>query len=148
MRQRQRVEVSDFIFYAILLIGIIAVGVILMTFVKVKGLLGPVFGIAALVLLVYWFREFKRTAKEELLPAARSPSRGWTYDVIKDEYGITVVAWVPGPEEQVRVQLAGRALKIRGGSGFQKTVDLPEKTEITNMTYVNGILNVRLRKLI
>ena len=81
-----------------------------------------------------------------MIPAIAS-KKMWVYDIIDSQDGITFVAEVPGPEDQVRVELIDRTLKIQGGQEFAREVRLPKAAEIIESRYVNGVLNVRLKKI-
>ena len=63
---------------------------------------------------------------------------------MKDE--VTLVADVPGPKEEIKVQLDGEKLEIRGGNNFFKTVTLPKILNILNTNYLNGVLEVKLKR--
>ncbi|MEM4415966.1 MAG: hypothetical protein QXH32_08400, partial [Candidatus Caldarchaeum sp.] len=59
---------------------------------------------------------------------------------------VDLTAQVPGPESNVKVELLGRKLVLKGGMGFRRTVKLPYDAILRELRYVNGILNARLVK--
>lgn len=146
-RTRLKTDISDIISIAVLIIGVVVVGIILTLLVRLqRGLLGIIPGALAVTLLVYWLREFRRMARKELLPR-NIPKKQWTYELVEGGEEITLVAEVPGPEESVDAKVYERRLKIKGGNNFEKEVALPINSEILQTSYVNGVLHVRLRKV-
>jgi HSP20 family molecular chaperone IbpA len=146
MKKGSRADMRDDLSLAILLIGIVVIGLILMLIVRVqRGLLGLILSGLTIVLLVYWLREFKRTVKKELIPETPLKRAEWTYELIEDEDGITILAEVPGPEDQVKVETVDGKLEIKSVN-FQKVVKLLQDVSIISKSYVNGVLNVRLKK--
>ncbi|MEM2905401.1 MAG: hypothetical protein QW057_00730 [Candidatus Bathyarchaeia archaeon] len=134
---RREPSEAGIIFVIALAIGLAVIAIIAVRFVRVqRGLLGPILAVAAAALLVYWLREL-------LIPSRPR----WLFDILEDENEITLVAEVPGPEDEVEVKLEGRRVVIKGGGGFRRTVKLGEKAEIIERSYVNGVLNLRLRRL-
>lgn len=146
MKRRPRADKQDNVSLAILLIGIIVISIILMLIVRVqRGLLGLVLAGLAVALLVYWLREFKRAAKKELMPEVLSKRAGWTYELIEDKDEVVFLAEVPGPEDQIKVEIIDSTLEIKS-TDFQKAVKLHHDVSIFSKSYVNGILNVKLKK--
>ncbi len=146
MKRKSRVDVWNDVSLAILLIGIVVIGIILMLIVRVqRGLLGFILAGLAVILLVYWLREFRRTVKKELMPEVPSKRAEWTYELIEDKDEVTIVAEVPGPENQVEVEIINNTLEIKS-TNFQKAIIFPHDVSIISKSYVNGILNVKLRK--
>ena len=146
---RLRKQAQDEVYsFAILVIGIIVIGFILLVMIRIqRGLLGFILAGAAILFLVYWLREIRRTIQREMMPPIASKQKTWVYDIIDRQDGITVVAEVPGPEDKVKVELFERTLKIQGGQAFTRELNLPKDAEIVESHYVNGVLNIRLRKI-
>jgi len=139
---------EEMLSFALLIIGIVVIGVILILIVRVqRGWLGVILAGLAAVLLAYWLKETRKTIREELAPTSYIKSKKWIHEVIDAEAEVTVVAEVPGPEEKVKVKLMGNTLEISGGHNYEKIIELPGRAEIVKTTYVNNVLNVRLRKL-
>ncbi|WP_309492539.1 Hsp20/alpha crystallin family protein [Candidatus Hecatella orcuttiae] len=138
---------EDLISAAILLLGLIVIGFLLILIIRVqRGLLGIVLAGLAVFLLVYWLRELRKTVKEEWLAVPVQQQVEWAYDLIDRDSELILVAEVPGPEDQVKVKLEGRVLEIAGGHGFHKRVKLPRNVEKPETTYNYGVLEVRLKK--
>ncbi|MFH1328579.1 MAG: hypothetical protein ABIH76_07060 [Candidatus Bathyarchaeota archaeon] len=140
---------ADTASFAILAIGIIFITIVLTLIVRVqRGLLGIILAGLAVVLLVYWLREIRKTVNKEWLGAEPpSKSQDWAYDIIDGKDDLTVVAEVPGPEDQVKVDLTGQTLEVKGGQNFKKTMKIPKNAGIIKVSYVNRVLNIKLRKL-
>jgi len=146
-RTRLKTDLTEVISVAVLIIGVVVVGVIIVLLVRIqRGLLGIVIGGVAAALLVYWLREFRKMATKELFPRSL-PKKEWTYELLEDSEEMTFVAEVPGPEENVSVKVHEHSLTIKGGNNFEKKVTLPTNSEAVQTSYVNGVLNVKLRKL-
>ncbi|MCP8321157.1 MAG: hypothetical protein H3Z52_09495 [archaeon] len=146
MKRRSRANVRDDLSLAILLIGIVVIGLILMLFIRVqRGLLGFVLAGLAIILLVYWLREFRKTVKKELMPEITPKGAEWAYEIIEDKDEITILAEVPGPEDQIKVEIVNGKLEIKS-TNFQKAVKLLHGVSIISKSYVNGVLSVRLKR--
>ncbi|MGQ9469070.1 MAG: hypothetical protein ACUVTD_04505 [Nitrososphaerales archaeon] len=146
MKRKQRPNAWNDLSLAILLIGIVVISLILMLIVRVqRGLLGLVLAGLAVVLLVYWLREFRRAVKKELVPEIPLKKAEWTHELIEDKDEIIFLAEVPGPEDQIKVEITDSTLEVKS-INFQKVVKLPHKVSIFSKSYVNGVLNVRLKK--
>jgi len=139
-------ETSDMTTLTITIIGLVVIGLILMVFVRIqRGLLGFILAGLAVALLTYWLKEIRKTIKKELLPSAPSNKPEWNYDLIENDDELTVVAEVPGPEDHIKVKLTGRTLEIKSRD-FQKMIRLPKDSRILTTSYLNGVLNIKLRK--
>jgi len=125
---------------------------LLVFFLRVsRGLLGIVLAGLAVVLILYWIRELRRTVKQEWhsipRPAPITTYRDtWDYELVDNGNTITLVAVVPGPASEVKARIEGHVLAIQGGSGFRKLVKLPTRLSIRAISYVNGVLNVKLQR--
>ncbi len=148
MRGKPRNEAPSTIMLAVLIIGVIIIGVILMLLVRVqRGLLGIILAALASGLLIYWLREVRGIVKQEFSSSGVTRSKPeWNYDLMEMKDEVTLVADVPGPEEEIKVQLEGEKLEIRGGNNFFKTVKLPKILNILNTNYLNGVLEVKLKR--
>jgi len=132
--------------FAILIIGIVIIGIILMLIIRVqRGLLGVILGGVAAFLLVYWLIEIRRTMRDEWSPISKPKPSAWTYDLLKQGSKITFVAEVPGPESEVRTRLTGNILEVMGGQNFYKQIRLPSEAEEAKTTYHNGVIEVRMK---
>jgi len=148
MRGRPGKEAPGTIMLVVSIIGVIIIGIILMSLVKVqRGLLGIILAALASGLLIYWLREVRGIVKKEFSSDGVTRSKPeWNYDLMEMKDEVTLVADVPGPEEEIKVQLEGGKLEIRGGNNFFKTVNLPKILNILNTNYLNGVLEVKLKR--
>ena len=122
-------------------------GIIALTFLlaRLRGVVGLLFGGLAAVLLVYWLRELRKGIRlERVRPLARSSN--WSYDIIDYPEEVSVVAEVPGPVERVSARLQAGTLQIAGGNDFVRSIAVSNAVSVLRTTYVNGVLNVRLKK--
>ena len=128
------------------IISIAVVALLLILLFKVKGgILGMVLGAVAVATLIYWLKEIKKIFREE--KAYPTGEVEWFYDLIDDGEGVTLIAKVPGPAEEVKVRLHKGVLEIRGGGNFERRVQVPKEVELQDKSYINGVLHVRLQKL-
>ncbi|MFQ5710417.1 MAG: Hsp20/alpha crystallin family protein [Candidatus Geothermarchaeales archaeon] len=131
---------------AVLIIGLIVIGLLLRLIIREqRGLLGILLAGVTVAMLVYWLREARRTVREELKPIA-APQESWVYEIHEEEEAVTLIAQVPGPEEQVKVKLLDDGLEIRGGGNFYKRLSLPSRVESHTVAYRHGVLEVRMKK--
>ncbi len=130
----------------ILVAGVFLVGVLLIFLVRVqRGLLGLILAGLAAALVVYWMREIRQMMKKELGPG--QTSKKWNYDILEGKDTVTFVADVPGPVEDIKVELREESLTIFGGDSFKKKVSIPKGLSLIDVSYVNGVLNVKLSRL-
>ncbi|MCX8191740.1 MAG: Hsp20/alpha crystallin family protein, partial [Nitrososphaerales archaeon] len=128
------------------ILGIFIIGIILAIMARVeRGLWGVVLAGLTGAILIYWLREVVKMVKSEWGKQVVIREE-WRYDIIDESNGLTVVAEVPGPEGEVKVRVIDRELEIKGGNNFKKTFKLNGDMEISQITYVNGVLQVKLRK--
>ncbi|MCL5317852.1 MAG: Hsp20/alpha crystallin family protein [Thaumarchaeota archaeon] len=136
---------ADVVSMFILVAGVFLVGVLLLFLVKVqRGLLGLILAGLAAALVVYWLREIRQMMKKELGPG--QTAKKWNYDILEGKDNVTFVAEVPGPIEDIKVELRDGSLTIFGGDGFKKKVSIPKGLSLIDISYVNGVLNVRLSR--
>lgn len=105
-----------------------------------RGLLGIALTIAVILLGFYWFRELRKT-----LTRYRGVER-FPFELVEEGEMILLTAQVPGPENEVEVEVAGKRLLVRGGGGFRRVIKLPYRAILLSSSYINGVLHVRLVK--
>lgn len=127
------------IFTAILIIFLVLV-IISLTARFQRSLLGLALVIALTLLGFYWFRELRKAL------ISRRYVEKYPIELIEKDGLILLTAQVPGPEEEVVVELRGEKLLVKGGGGFKRIVKLPYKVSILTRTYLNGVLHLQLRK--
>jgi len=128
------------------IISIAVVALLLIILFKLKGgILGIVVGTIAVVTLIYWLREIRKIFKEEK-PYYPGEAE-WFFDLLNEEEGVTFIARVPGPAEEVKVKLINNVLEIKGSGDFMRKVEVPEGTRLQNKSYINGVLHVRLQRV-
>lgn len=138
--------INDIASMFVLVTGVFLIGVLLLFLIRVqRGLLGLILAGLAAALVIYWMREIRQMVKGEF--EAAPPAKKWTYDIIEGNDLVTFVAEVPGPTEEVKVELRDKSLAVFGGEGFKKKVAVPKGLILDDTSYVNGILNVRLNRL-
>jgi len=127
-------------------LALIAIALVLLATIRFqRGLIGFILAGLAIALAIYWIKELYTAAKKETAPTIAKHKK-WFYDIIDEKENIIIVAEVPGPEEMVKAEVVGRTVKIYGGQDFAKEVKLPKDCEIVQSSYINGVLNVKLRK--
>lgn len=142
---RRAKDMAEVASMAIFILGLFLIGILLLFLIRVqRGLLGLILAGLAAALTVYWLTEIRRMVKGG--SESKPPSKKWTYDIIEGKEAVTVVAEVPGPAENVKVELRGGSLTILGGESFKKKVSVSKDLRLGDSSYVNGVLNVRLKK--
>lgn len=142
--KRREAYRDDALKLSTLALALIAIALILLVTVRLqRGMIGFVLAGLAIVLVIYWLKELYSAARKEMTPTI---AKKWFYDIIDEKESITIVAEVPGPEEKVRAEVLGRTIRIYGGQDFTKEVKLPKDCELVHTSYINGVLNVKLRK--
>ncbi|MBM3898439.1 MAG: Hsp20/alpha crystallin family protein [Thaumarchaeota archaeon] len=127
--------------------GIAMLGVIVVVITRFqRGLLAIVLSALAGALLIFWLFELKKIFRQNTNPFDNQKRR-WTYDLIPTSDAIIFVAEVPGPDSSVSVELKKGKLRVKSSGDFAKEIELADPVEIIGSTCVNGILNVRLRKI-
>src|SRR3990170_776945 len=120
--RRKTVPADDMIFLMTTVLSLAIVGVIVIRLIRIqRGLLGFVLAALAIVLIVYWMKEFRKTVREELFKMkVRRPSskRDLIYDVVDHGPDMIVIAEIPGPEDEVKAHVIDSNLVILGGQGF------------------------------
>ena len=131
---------------AIGVIGILFLGIYLRLLLRGGGLLGVVLASLAVGLLAYWIREATQLFKTK---EKTQPIQRWDVDVIEDPNNITIVTRIPDPCEKVAVFLKGRVLQVKGErSNLKLDIPLKEDVKISDSTYKNRVLQVKLKKLL
>lgn len=147
VQSSRKANTGEWVSFTIVVIGLVAVGAIVILLTRLqRGMIGVVLAIVATLLLIYWLREFRKTVAKDLGLPSPPPKKEMMLDIIKGSGGVTVVAEVPGPEDQVKVDLKGQTLDIVGGMKFKKAVNIDGHAKIDTVTYLNGVLTVRLKK--
>lgn len=128
------------------IISVAAAVLLLIVIFKFKGgILGMVLGAIVVAVLIYWLREMNKIVGEER--AYPTSEAEWFYDLIDKGESIVLTANVPGPPEDVKVELHEGLLEIRGGGGFTQRVEVPKEAKIKDKSYINGVLHVSLQRL-
>ena len=145
MKTRKKTDIEEMVNSILLVVGIVVLGTIVVVVTRFqRGLLAFVLSALAVGLLIFWLVELRRMFKS---PDLKGHQRKWTYDIIAADDEITFVAEVPGPDDTVMVELNNGKLRVKSTRDFAKEVELREQVELISSTCVNGILNVRLRKV-
>ena len=128
-----------------LLVGGGAVLALILTLSRFRGVVGLFFGVLATLLLIYWLRELRHNINlGRIRPLSRSSK--WSYDIIEYPEEVSIVAEVPGPAEKVSARLDAGNLQISGGNDFLRNIVITNAVSVLRTTYVNGVLDVRLKK--
>ncbi len=147
-RQKKFSINDDTLNFFIVISGLIAISSLVLIITRFqRGLFAFVISGLAALLLVYWLFELRKTIKDGPVTIRSKERREWVYDLISAKDEITFLAEVPGPDEEVRIELKDRKLRVIAPRGFFREVELPTQVEIIGSRCVNGILNVRFRKV-
>tara|TARA_Y100000815_G_C13032583_1_gene383691 strand:+ start:108 stop:554 length:447 start_codon:yes stop_codon:yes gene_type:complete len=112
-----------------------------------RGIIGIVLVIIAILFFVYWIKEFRKTISKSLNLPIQPIKKEFIFDLIEDKDITTIIADVPGPKPQIKVDIKDTSLHIIGGMNFKKEIDIGNNKEIINIKYINGTLTVKLKTL-
>ena len=131
------------------LLGVIILSVVVILVTRFQhGLFAFIISGVAGVLIVYWLIELKKTIRNTPVTVRRArEQKQWDYDIISANDEITFIAEVPGPDDDIKIELKDRKLKVIGSRSFSRVVELPVQVEIIESRCINGILNVKFRRL-
>ena len=145
--RRKRRRNDDSFNLIMMALGAIIISIVLVTTIRFqRGLFGFLLAGLAVALIVFWLKDIRKTVRKEMMPTIAKQKK-WFYDVIENSENITLVAEVPGPQEQVKIEVLERKIKIIGGKDFSREVNLSKKVELLNSSYINGMLNITLKKV-
>ncbi|MEM0090485.1 MAG: hypothetical protein QXP86_05480 [Nitrososphaerota archaeon] len=133
-------RVQEFRPVTIMLLTVLMIVVIVFALRMHRGFVGIVLVSVTVFILFYWIKEIRKMLK-------KSGLRDFIYEVLYDGNYISIIAQVPGPEDDVKVLVLGKRIIIKSGSGFRKTVVLPHKVELVDKSYKNGVLTIKMQKL-
>ncbi|MCZ6648810.1 MAG: hypothetical protein ACE1ZC_04935 [Nitrososphaerales archaeon] len=150
MSRQKRFSLSDDTLNFFLVIsGLIVVSSVVLIVTRFqRGIFAFIISGLAVLLLVYWLFELRKTIKDGPVTIRKGKERReWVYDLISAKDEITFLAEVPGPDDEVRIELKDKKLRVIAPRGFFREVELPTQVEIIESRCVNGILNVRFRRV-
>lgn len=128
--------------FTVLLVILLALILVSLTARFQRSLLGLALVIALGLLAFYWVRELRKAV------SSRMTVEKYPVEIIEKDGLILLTAQVPGPEEEVKVELKGTKLLVMGGKGFRRIIKLPYRATILTRSYLNGVLHLQLRKTI
>ena len=150
MSRQKRFSLSDDTLNFLLVIsGLIVVSSVVLIVTRFqRGIFAFIISGLAVLLLVYWLFELRKTIKDGPVTIRKGKERReWVYDLISAKDEITFLAEVPGPDDEVKIELKDKKLRVIAPRGFFREVELPTQVEIIESRCVNGILNVRFRRV-
>lgn len=111
-----------------------------------RGLLGLLLGALAVGLTIYWLRHIYTAVSRERSLFSALKAEPWRPDIIDVGDELLVVGKIQPPKDKINVQVREKTLEVVSGSDFRVRVTLPAEAETSNMSYRNGVLEIRLRK--
>jgi len=166
--KRQSREWEEFISFLTTVAGIAVIGITVALLVRLqRGLLGVTLSVIAVGVLAFWLSEVRGLLRKRYQGVKAFPDRGaggpgspraymlqqdlkdelWTYDLYDEDGETVLVAKVPGPEDDIMVNLSDGRLEIAGGRNFSRSLKIPGKVRISRVTYKNGVLVVGFTRL-
>jgi len=139
-------KIPGLINFLVILVSLVIGGIILIIILRLeRGFLGLILGGASIALFVYWVREFKKIINDDKQFPSLSNRKKWQYDIFENDNEITIVAEVPGPEKEILIDIINKTVKI-SNENFSEDIKLKKEVSIINKSYLNGILNLKLKK--
>ena len=139
-------KIPGLINFLVILVSLVIGGIILIIILRLeRGFLGLILGAASIALFVYWVREFKKIINDDKQFPSLSNQKKWQYDIFENDNEITIVAEVPGPEKEILIDIINKTVKI-SNENFSEEIKLKKEVSIIEKSYLNGILNLKLKK--
>ncbi len=139
-------KIPGLINFLVILVSLVIGGIILIIILRLeRGFLGLILGAASIALFVYWVREFKKIINDDKQFPSLSNQKKWQYDIFENDNEITIVAEVPGPEKEILIDVINKTVKI-SNENFSEEIKLKKEVSIIEKSYLNGILNLKLKK--
>ena len=139
-------KIPGLINFLVILVSLVIGGIILIIILRLeRGFLGLILGAASIALFVYWVREFKKIINDDKQFPSLSNRKKWQYDIFENDNEITIVAEVPGPEKEILIDVINKTVKI-SNENFSEEIKLKKEVSIIEKSYLNGILNLKLKK--
>ena len=133
--------------FLLILVSLVVGGIIIIIIVRLeRGLLGFILGGASIALFVFWVREFKKMVNDDKQFPSLTNYKKWQYDIFENDNEITIVTEVPGPEKEILINIINKTVKISNGKNFSEEIKLKKEVKMINKSYLNGILNIQLKK--
>lgn len=133
-------RVQEFRPLTVVLLATLMIVIIMLALRMHRGFIGIVLASIAVFILFYWIKEVRKMLK-------KSGLKDFIYEVLDEGNYVSIIAQVPGPEDDVKVLMLGKRVIIKGGGGFRKTVVLPHRVELIDKSYKNGVLTIKMQKL-
>ncbi|MCS7135619.1 MAG: hypothetical protein RMJ14_02550 [Nitrososphaerota archaeon] len=140
MQTSKNRRVQEFRPLTIVLLTALMIVVIVLALRMHKGFVGIILASITAFILFYWVKEIHKMLK-------KSGLKDFMYEVLDEGNYVSIIAQVPGSEDDVKVLTLGKRVIIKGGGGFRKTLVLPHKVELIHKSYKNGVLTIRMQKL-
>ena len=139
-------KIPGLVNFLVILVSLVIGGIILIIILRLeRGFLGLILGAASIALFVYWVREFKKIINDDKQFPSLSNQKKWQYDIFENDNEITIVAEVPGPEKEILIDVINKTVKI-SNENFSEEIKLKKEVSIIEKSYLNGILNLKLKK--
>ena len=139
-------KIPGLVNFLVILVSLVIGGIILIIILRLeRGFLGLILGAASIALFVYWVREFKKIINDDKQFPSLSNQKKWQYDIFENDNEITIVAEVPGPEKEILIDIINKTVKI-SNENFSEEIKLKKEVSIIEKSYLNGILNLKLKK--
>ena len=139
-------KIPGLVNFLVILVSLVIGGIILIIILRLeRGFLGLILGAASIALFVYWVREFKKIINDDKQFPSLSNRKKWQYDIFENDNEITIVAEVPGPEKEILIDVINKTVKI-SNENFSEEIKLKKEVSIIEKSYLNGILNLKLKK--
>ena len=140
-------KIPGLINFLLILVSLIIGGIIIIIILRLeRGLLGLILGGASISLFVFWVREFKKMVNDDKQFPSLTNYKKWQYDIFENDNEITIVTEVPGPEKEILINIINKTVKISNGKNFSEEIKLKKEVKMINKSYLNGILNIQLKK--
>lgn len=133
--------------YLSLFIGLLfLLGLIFMITRVQRGYSAIILSISAILLFIYWANEIKKNIHTIPDLGVLKTQKKFQYEFISNDDEILFIATIPGVHENISSSINGNTLHLKSKYGLNEKIKLSDDLVIIDSNFVNGILNINLKK--
>lgn len=136
-----------YIRYFSLFIGLLFLfGLVFMINRVQRGYSAIILSISAILLFIYWTNEIKKNIRTIPNLGVLKNQKKFQYEFISNNDEILFIATIPEVHANISSSINNNTLHLKSKSGFNEKIKLSDDLIILDSHFVNGILNIRLKK--
>ena len=111
-----------------------------------RGYSAIILSISAILLFIYWTNEIKKNMRSFPNLGVLKNQKKFIYEFISHNDEILFIATIPGDHKTISSSINGNTLYLKSKSGLNEKIKLSQALIILDSNFVNGILNIKLKK--